>query len=155
MHPTRIFKHPDELKQAWEEYKADRDEEAKKWAKIQYVGKDGNRVEDMPQMPYSEDGFCVWYKKKYDKYIHQYFKRTDEYEPEFLPIVDTILLERNDRIKTGTLLGVYNASMGNRITGLTDRTENKNENQHSGKIEIVVKDTGVPLANSENDIKLD
>jgi hypothetical protein len=39
--------------------------------------------------------------------------------------------------------------------GWTERTENKNENKHEGKIEIVVKDTGVPLANNEKDIKLD
>jgi len=128
MHPTRIFKHPDELKKAWEDYKTERDLEAKKWAKIQYVGKDGYRVEDYPPMPYDMDGFYAWYSNKYGKTIHQYFERTDEYEPEFLGIVTHIRAERNNNIKTGTLLGFYNSSMGNRIVGLTEKTENKNEN---------------------------
>lgn len=144
MHPTRIFKTPEELKQAWEEYKADRDAEAKKWAKIQYVGKDGNRVEDYPPMPYDLDGFVSWYHTKYKHFIHQYFKNTDSYEPEFLPIVTHIRAERNDNIKTGTLLGFYNSSMGNRIVGLTEKTENKNENTNIEiKAEFGVKKDGV------------
>lgn len=144
MHPTRIFKTPEELKQAWEEYKADRDAEAKKWAKIQYVGKDGNRVEDYPPMPYDLDGFVSWYHTKYKHFIHQYFKNTDSYEPEFLPIVTHIRAERNDNIKTGTLLGFYNSSMGNRIVGLTEKTENKNENTNiEVKAEFGVKKDGV------------
>lgn len=134
MHPTRIFKTPEDLLKAWGEYKEDRDKEAKKWAKIQYVGRDGNRVEDYPPMPYDLDGFVAWYKIKYGKTIHQYFERTGEYEPEFLGIVTHIIAERNDSIKTGTLLGFYNASMGNRIVGLADKTENKNE--HSGTVNI-------------------
>ena len=128
MHPTRIFKHPDELLKAWEDYKTERDLEARKWAKIQYVGKDGNRVEDYPPMPYDLDGFVSWYHSKYKHFIHQYFKQPDNYEPEFLPIITRILAERNDNIKTGTLLGFFNSSMGNRIVGLTEKTENKNEN---------------------------
>jgi hypothetical protein len=128
MHPTRIFKSPEELKQAWDEYKSERDSEAKKWAKIQYVGKDGFRVEDYPPMPYDLDGFVAWYSNKYGKTIHQYFERTNEYEPEFLGIVTHIKNERNNNIKTGTLLGFFNSSMGNRIVGLADKTENKNEN---------------------------
>ena len=123
MHPTRIFKTPEELLKAWKEYKQDLDDEARKWAKVQYVGKDGMRVEDYPPMPYDLDGFVVWYKNKYNKTIHQYFERTNEYEEEFLGIVTHIRSERNASIKTGTLLGFYNASMGNRIVGLKEQNE--------------------------------
>jgi len=125
-HPTRIFKTAKELLNAWNEYKAFRDKEAIKWAKIQYVGKDGNKVEDTPPMPYDLDGFFVWYHDTYGKWIHQYFKDTDNYEDEFLPIVTRIRAERNNNIKTGTLLGFFNASMGNRIVGLAEQTENTN-----------------------------
>lgn len=132
MHPTRIFKKAEELLNAWNEYKIERDKEAKKWAKVQYVGRDGNRVEDYPPMPYDLDGFVSWYYNKYGRFIHQYFKDTDKYEPEFLPIVTHIISERNTSIKTGTLLGFYNASMGNRIVGLTEKSETKTE--HSGTL---------------------
>jgi hypothetical protein len=126
MHPTRIFKTPEDLLKSWEEYKSDRDNQASKWEKVQYVGKDGERVTDKPPMPYDLDGFVSWYKNKYGHYIHQYFKRTEEYSEDFLPIVTHILSERNDNIKTGTLLGFFNSSMGNRIVGLAEKTENKN-----------------------------
>lgn len=122
-HPTRIFKTPEELLSAWNEYKAHRDAEAKKWAKIQYVGKDGDRVEDNPPMPYDLDGFVAWYKNKHGRYIHQYFDGTYDYGSEFLVIVTHIKAERNDNIKTGTLLGFFNSSMGNRIVGLADKQE--------------------------------
>jgi hypothetical protein len=128
MHPTRIFKTPEELKQAWEDYKADLDKEAKKWAKVQYVGKDGIRVEDYPPMPRDLDGFYAWYLDKYGKHIHQYFdnlkKVEDVYGSEFLGIVTHIKADRNANIKTGTLLGFYNSAMGNRIVGLADTVQN-------------------------------
>jgi len=122
-HPTRIFKHPDELAKAWDEYKAHKDSEAKKWVKVQYVGKDGERVEDTPPMPYTEKGFFVWYKEKYGKYIHSYFDNSYDYGEEFLGIVTHIKADRDDNIITGTLLGFYNSSMGNRITGLSDKQQ--------------------------------
>ena len=38
---------------------------------------------------------------------------------------------------------------------MADKSEVKQDTTHSGKMEIIVKDTGVPLANSEKDINLD
>jgi len=124
-HPTRIFNTPDELNKAWDEYKAYVDGLSSKWAKVQYVGRDGERVTDNPPMPYLEDGFFVWYKNKYGKTIHQYFDNKDGLYDDFVGIVTHIKGERNDNVKTGTLLGFFNASMGNRIAGLADRTETK------------------------------
>lgn len=131
-HPTRIFRTPDDLLKAWEEYKAHRDSEAKKWAKVQYVGRDGERVTDFPPMPYDLDGFFAWYKNTKGKFIHQYFDGTYDYGDEFLGIVTHIEAERNDNVKTGTLLGFFNASMGNRIVGLAD----KKQTEHSGSLNI-------------------
>ena len=123
IHPTRIFKTADELLQAWEDYKAFRDAQASKWAKVQYVGRDGERVTDNPPMPYDLDGFIAWYKNTYGHFIHQYFKQTEEYGDDFLTIVTHITAERNDNVKTGTLLGFFNASMGNRIVGLAEKQQ--------------------------------
>jgi hypothetical protein len=123
IHPTRIFKDASQLLAAWNDYKIHRDNEAKKWAKVQYVGRDGNRVTDNPPMPYDLDGFFSWYYLKKGKHIYQYFKNTEAYGDDFLPIVTHIIAERNDSIKTGTLLGFFNSSMGNRIVGLVDKQE--------------------------------
>tara|TARA_R110000868_G_scaffold21064_7_gene88037 strand:- start:4749 stop:5177 length:429 start_codon:yes stop_codon:yes gene_type:complete len=128
-HPTRIFNTPEELETAWNEYKAFVDSSSSKWAKVQYVGKDGERVTDTPPMPYLEDGFFVWYKNKYGKFIHQYFDNNNGVYNDFVGIVTHIKGERNDNVKTGTLLGFFNASMGNRIAGLSEKSEvNTNAN---------------------------
>lgn len=135
IHPTRIFKTPEELAKAWNKYKASKDEEAKKWGKVQYVGRNGDKVIDYPPMPYDLDGFFAWYKNKYGSFIHQYFENKGGYYDEFVGIVTHIIAERNDNIKTGTLLGFFNSSMGIRITGLTDKQEVKTE----GKVKITFK----------------
>ena len=41
IHPTRIFKTPDDLKEAWDKFKVDLKEQSKEWVKYQYVGRDG------------------------------------------------------------------------------------------------------------------
>jgi hypothetical protein len=63
MHPTRIFKTPEELEQAFEQYKESLKEEAKQWLKIQYVGKDGERVADPQKVPYTLEGFKRYCRK--------------------------------------------------------------------------------------------
>jgi hypothetical protein len=123
IHPTRIFKTPDELLSAWNDYKSYVDSQATKWAKVQYVGKDGERVTDNPPMPYDIDGFFVWYYDKYNRHIHHYFDNDNGYYDDFGGILTRIKAERNDNIKTGTLLGFFNASMGNRIAGLAEKNE--------------------------------
>jgi hypothetical protein len=45
MHPTRIFEKPEQLAKAFEEYKENLKEQSNEWVKVQYVGKDGDRVE--------------------------------------------------------------------------------------------------------------
>ena len=124
-HPSRIFKTPDELLKAWNDYKAWRDSSAKKWEKVQYVGKDGVRVTDAPPMPYDIDGFYVWFHDNYGMFIHHYFDNKDGYYADFGGIVTRIKAERDDNVKTGSLLGFFNASMGNRITGLTDKQQHE------------------------------
>lgn len=123
IHPTRIFNKPEELLKAWNEYKKERDKEAKEWETVNYVGKDGKRVVDYPKMPYLIDGFLTWFYEKNNQFIHQYIKNKDNLYDDFVPIVTHMKTERNNSIKTGTLLGKYNASMGNRIVGLADTTK--------------------------------
>lgn len=122
-HPTRIFKEPQELLKVWEEYKKHLLSEAKKWPKVQYVGRDGERVEDYPVLPLTQEGFEVWYFNKYGQYIHQYFKNKDGYYDEFVPICSHIEKERRANQITGGMLGHYNASITQRLNSLVDKTE--------------------------------
>lgn len=122
MHPTRIFKSPEELFKAWEEYKATREEESKKWGKVQYVGRDGERREDFPKLPLTLAGFKVYCYYNYGN-VDQYFKNQDELYNDFIPICSHIRTEiREDQI-TGGMLGHYNPSITQRLNGLTEKVE--------------------------------
>lgn len=122
MHPTRIFKHPDELEKAWEEYKQYTKEQSKQWPKIQYVGKNGTRVEDYPMMPISNDGFEIFCYKNYGS-VHQYFKNQDGLYNDFMPLCHTIKTEIREQHITGGLLGFFNPSITQRLHGLKESTE--------------------------------
>ena len=123
-HPTRIFKTPDELEKAWSGYKEYLQEEAEKWLKVQYVGKEGQRVTDKYKLPMTMEGFEI-YCHKFHGTVEHYFRNTEGYYDDFCTICSRIKTEiRNDQI-TGGLLGVYNPSITQRLNGLADKTETK------------------------------
>ncbi len=121
MHPTRIFKTPEELEKAWKDYKESLIVRAKDWPKIQYVGKEGAKKIDYPKLPPNQDGFEVYC---YDIYgcVHQYFKNQDGLYKDFMPLCSRIRQEIKDDHITGGLLHVYNASITQRLHGLKDES---------------------------------
>lgn len=123
IHPTRIFKTPEELLAAWKEYKQFLKDEALNWPKVQYVGKDGRRVEDYPVLPLTQEGFETWYFEKYGKFIDQYFKNKKGYYEEFIPICSHIMKERRAQQITGGMLGMFNPSITNRLNDLKESTD--------------------------------
>jgi hypothetical protein len=123
MHPTRIFKTPEDLEQAFTEYKLSLKETAKKWEKIQYVGKDGSKKTDYPKLALSLDGFEVWYYNQNKKFIGQYFDNKGEYYNSFVAICSHIRKEiRADQIQGG-LLGFYNPSITQRLNNLKEQSD--------------------------------
>lgn len=122
IHPTRIFRSPDELELAWKTYLLYLENEALKWTKVQYVGKEGQRMEDSLKLPYTFDGFCVFCYKNYGE-VSQYFKNQDGYYEEFILICSHIKQEIRENQITGGLLGVYNASITQRLNGLAEQSE--------------------------------
>lgn len=126
IHPTRIFKTPEDLEKAWIEYKEDLKEQSKSWEKIQYVGKDGSKRTDYPKLPLTLDGFEVWYYQTNNRFIGHYFDNKDGYYGEFVAICSHIRKEiRADQINGG-MLGFYNPSITQRLNGLTEKVENTN-----------------------------
>lgn len=122
MHPTRIFKTPEELQKAFEEYKAHLEVEASKWVKVQYVGKEGERKEDKYKLPMTMEGFKVFCYKDYGK-VENYFLNKDGLYDEFGSICSHIKEEiRNNQI-TGGLLGLYNPSITQRLNGLVEKSQ--------------------------------
>lgn len=126
-HPTRIFKTPEELYTAFEAYKEDLKEQANEWLKIQYVGKDGDRVTDALKLPMTLEGFENYYYRTYKKFIGQYFDNKDKLYEEFVAICSQVKKEIRENQITGGLLGIYNPSITQRLNGLAEKTETKSD----------------------------
>lgn len=125
-HPTRLFETPEELKKAWEEYKADVKLQSAEWLKIQYVGKDGRRVEEPQKVPYTFEGFKRYCRNHYGN-IEQYFINPGNYYDDFISICRDIKDEIRENQIIGGLLNLYNPSITQRLNGLVEKTENKHE----------------------------
>lgn len=123
MHPTRIFKSPEELEKAWIAFKDSLADQAKNWPKVQYVGKNGQRVEDYPIMPFTLEGFKRFCRNNYGD-AHHYFVNSDNLYNDFSTICHAIKEEIREQQIIGGLLGFYNPSITQRLNGLTEKQEN-------------------------------
>lgn len=137
MHPTRIFKSPDELEHAWNLYKQDLQVQALEWVKIQYVGKEAQRMEDPFKLPYTMEGFSVFCYKNYGVIKH-YFQNTDGYYDDFCPICLHIKEEIRSNQITGGMLGVFNPSITQRLNSLVEKTEDVSQPKTPTSINITV-----------------
>lgn len=122
MHPSRIFKTPEELEIVWTSYKESLKQEALEWIKVQYVGKDGDRREDPMKLPYTMEGFEVYCYNNHGC-VNQYFDNKDGYYGDFVTICSHIRKEIRSNQITGGLLGVYNPSITQRLNGLAEKSE--------------------------------
>lgn len=125
-HPTRIFQNETELYNAFQAYKETLSEQANEWLKIQYVGKEGERVTDAQKVPMTLEGFERYC---YDNHgcVSQYFDNKDGYYTDFVAICTRIRKEIRENQIIGGLLGFYNPSITQRLNGLADKTESKVE----------------------------
>ena len=123
IHPTRIFKKPEELDKAWKEYKTALKEEAKNWPVVTYVGKDGEKKIDYPTLPITMEGFYAWYYNTYGKYIEQYYTNQDKYYKDFIGICRVHKNEARANQITGGMINQFNPSITQRLNSLTEKTE--------------------------------
>ena len=114
IHPTRIFKTPDDLDKVFLEYKEDLKEQAKEWLRVQYVGKEGERVADPQKVPMTIEGFKRFCREKYGE-IEQYFTNQDNYYEDFIGICSRIKEEIRENQIVGGLLGFYNPFNNSKI----------------------------------------
>ena len=124
MHPTRIFKKPEDLEKAWDEYKADVKKQSNEWVKINHVGKDGNEVGIPQKVPYTLEGFKRFCRNNFGEVQH-YFDNTDDYYKDFCVICRAIREEIRENQIIGGMLGFYNPSITQRLNNLKEQTENE------------------------------
>lgn len=123
IHPTRIFKHPEELLKVFEEYVVWIEEvESKKWQKIQYVGKDGTQKKDAYIVPLSFDSFSVYCYSRYGV-VKQYFENPLGYFDDFIEVCSHIKERIRANQVTGGLLGVFNPSITQRLNNIVEETK--------------------------------
>jgi len=122
IHPSRIFKTPEELEEAFNKYKEHIIIESNKWLKVMYVGKEAHRVEEPQKVPLTQEGFERFCYNNYGSVSH-YFDNHKGYYDDFGAICTRIKREiREDQI-TGGLLGFYNPSITQRLNNLIDKQE--------------------------------
>lgn len=131
MHPTRIFKTPEDLEKAWKEYKLNIEQQSKEWLKVFYVGKDGDRKVEPQKVPYTMEGFERFCYENYGC-VNQYFDNQDNYYSDFITICSRIKREIRENQITGGLLGFYNPSITQRLNNLVER----NQTEVSGGLNI-------------------
>ena len=122
-HPTRIFKKPEELEKVWNDYKADIKKKESEWLKIQYVGKDGNRVADATKIPYTLEGLKRYCWDNNIGTIQHYFDNTDNMYDDFCVICSRIRNEIRENQIIGGMNGFFNPSITQRLNGLVDKKE--------------------------------
>ena len=111
--------------------------------KMVFVGKDGLKDFEERERPLTIDGFECWLADKdiIDN-LSNYFANSDNKYTEYSTICSRIKKNvRNDQIEGG-MANIYNPSITQRLNGLVEKTDNKNENTN---IEIKANFGGTTL----------
>lgn len=118
---------PEILYELFEKYKLNLKEQANEWTEWQYVGKDGNRVEDALKVPMTMEGFRRFGHLN-NVTVKDYFDNRAEAYNNYSTICTRIRDEIRENQIIGGLLGKYNPSITQRLNGLKEQTENTNTN---------------------------
>jgi hypothetical protein len=107
--------------------------------KVEYVGKDGMRVDTPLECPLTMEGFeCFVMDNTEMTYpdLSNYFEGKNESYADYFPISARIKKKiRKDQIEGG-VVGLYNASLTARINNLKESTENTNINTNISILNI-------------------
>lgn len=100
-----------------------------------FVGKDGMSENERLERPLTLEGFRVWCYKSIGC-VKQYFDNPDQRYNDYITICSHIRdIIKTDQIEGG-MVGQYNPSITQRLNGLVEKTDNKNENTN---IEVVAQ----------------
>lgn len=133
MGKNKYIETPQKLWELFEAYKKDVKENPR--VKIEYVGRDGERVETPIERPLIMEGFesfvCQHTKITYPD-LTEYFEGKNESYKDYFPISARIRAEIKAEQVDGGMTNVYNASLTARLNGISD----KKELDHKGGINI-------------------
>jgi hypothetical protein len=123
---TKKIETPERLMELFEQYKAYI--KANPFLVQDYVGKDGVEVFRTKEKPLTIDGFETWlYENSFIGDLSHYFANTNGSYADYLTICHAIRKAcRNDQINGG-MAGIYNPSITQRLNGLTEKSEIKQD----------------------------
>ena len=140
----------------WEHFQAYREQvKGKPILKQDFVGKDGMTVHRELERPLTMEGFQNYLDDNdIITDVTDYFENKEGRYANYVRICSRIRRSiKQDQIEGG-MAGIYNPSITQRLNGLTEKVEGKQE--HSGQVNsavtVTVLKSETPLANSEKDI---
>jgi len=130
MGKNKYIETPEKMWELFEEYVKHKRANPRKIDKATGSGK---VVQESLRVPLTMSGFRAFGHSKGVTVVH-YFANTDDSYSEYRTICSRIEDEiRNDQIEGG-MVGQYNASITQRLNGLTEKTENVNNNKTISEI---------------------
>lgn len=120
MSKKKYIESPEKMWELFEEYRDEAKDNPR--SKVEYVGKEGKRVETPLERPLTFEGFKNFCRRKIGC-VEQYFTNQDELYNDYIGICRAIKEEiRQDQIEGG-MVGLYNPSITQRLNGLADKKE--------------------------------
>jgi len=120
-----------------------------------WVGKDGDQVERERERPLTMEGFLNFLDlQDIITDATDYFENKENRYANYVRICSRIRRTiKQDQIEGG-MAGIYNPSITQRLNGLTEKVETKNDNTHllTGKVSVNVITSGIPLSSRETDV---
>ena len=125
MGKNKYIETPEKMYELFTKYKESINNSSE-WEKVQYVGKDGDRVADALKPPYTMEGFEIFVVDNTEVTypdLTEYFEGKNESYKDYFPICSRIRNEIRANQITGGMLGFYNPSITQRLNGLTEKKE--------------------------------
>jgi hypothetical protein len=120
MGKNKYIETPEKLLELWDEYKA----HVKGNPRLIYqLDRNGSLVPVPHEIPLTQQRFEVYVKQKYGWTIGQYFDNQDKLYNDYIAICSHIRMERQADQIEGGMVGQYNASITQRLNGLTEKQE--------------------------------
>lgn len=124
MAKKKYIETPDKMLELFEAYRKEVKSNPRK--RHVFVGKDGSSEEERLERPLTFEGFKNFCRNIIGE-VEQYFTNQDSLYEEYIGICRAIKDEiRQDQIEGG-MVGQYNPSITQRLNGLTDKSEVKND----------------------------
>lgn len=123
MGKKKYIESPEKMWELFESYIQDCKDKENEWIKVQYVGKEGDRVEDTLKIPLTLEGFKRYCWDNNIGCVEQYFTNQDNLYIDYIGICSRIKNHIRENQIIGGMLNVFNPSITQRLNGLVDKKE--------------------------------